>query len=260
MDLETITNELDLKSKSLESEKEEALLPEADFLSLEQKSILEEMIRAGVIYGRKKTKTNPKMAKFIFTNRKGIDLFDLTKTVELLDKEIEFLRDKIDKKVPLLIVGTQPAAKELVKEFARKFGFSYVTERWLGGTLTNFKVISKRRDYMVKLREDKEAGRLEKYTKKEKLKLTEVLHKLEKFFSGIETLKQAPDAIFIIDPIEHETAVREANRLKIPIVAIASTDSDPDKIQHLIPANDNARSSIKWIMDYMEKKLTQTGS
>lgn len=242
---------------TVEENKEEVLESQllVQSFSPEEQALLEDMIKAGIIYGRKKSKTNPKMLKYIFSSRKGVELFDLTQTLSLLNKAIDFLKERIDKKLPVLIVGTQPAAKELVKNFSEKFGFSYVIERWLGGTLTNFKVISKRINYFLQLKSDKAAGRLDKYTKKERLKIDEQIHKLNKFFSGMEKMTGLPEAILIIDCEEHQTAVREANRLKIPIVGIASSDSNPDQINYLVPANDNARSSIKWILEYMENKL-----
>lgn len=230
---------------------------QAPTLSLEERALLEEMIKSGVIYGRKKSKTNPRMSRYLFGTRKGIEIFDLPQTLRLLDQAVVFLREKISQKAMILVVGTQPAAKDSVKSFSEKFGFSYVTERWLGGTLTNFKVISKRVEYFIRLKTDRAAGQLEKYTKKERLKIDELIVKLSKVFSGIEKMNRVPDALIIVDTEEHQTAVREVNRLKIPFVGVASSDSNPDQIQYIIPANDNARSSIKWILEYMEKKLSE---
>lgn len=237
-------------------QKEEAAEIAAPALTPEEEILFSDMIKAGVIYGRKKSKTNPKMRPYIFATRKGIEIFNLPQTLALLDKAIIFLKEKTEKKLPVLVVGTQPAAKDLVKKFAEKFGFAYVVERWLGGTMTNFKVISKRIEYFTRLKSDKATGRLDKYTKRERLKIDENIQKLSKVLSGIEKMNQLPDAVMIFDVEEHQTAVREANRLKIPIIGIANSDSNPDQINYLIPANDNSKTSIAWILEYIEKKLS----
>ncbi len=239
----------------LESE-EEVTEISAPALTAEEEVLFSDMIKAGVIYGCKKSKTNPKMGKYIFATRKGIEIFDLSQTLNLLDKAIVFLKEKMEKKLSILVVGTQPAAKELVKNFADKFGFTYVVERWLGGTMTNFKVISKRIEYFIRLKSDKATGRLDKYTKRERLKLDETIQKLSRVLSGIEKMNQLPEAIIIFDIEEHDTAVREAKRLKIPIIGIGNSDSNPDGIDYLIPANDNSKASIAWILEYIEKKLS----
>lgn len=235
--------------------KEEIVEPQLPTMTPEEEALYLEMLKAGVLYGRKKSKTNPKMAKYIFATRKGIELFDAPHTLAGLDAAAAFLKEKIEKKAQVLVVGTQPAAKAAVKAFAEKNNFSYVIERWLGGTLTNFIVIRKRIDYYLKIKSDKEAGRLDKYTKKERMMINEQIVKMERFFSGVEKMTSVPEALVIVDVVEHSTAVREAKRLKMPIVGFASSDSDPDLIQYLIPCNDNARSSIDWLFAYLEKKL-----
>lgn len=259
MTTETNQDLLSVKEEVKEEQPLDSQL-EAKALTSEEETLYQEMIKAGVLYGRKKSKTNPKMTKYIFTTRKGIEIFDLAQTVKLLDQAADFLREKI-KNTPsssspkVLVVGTQPAAKELVKNFSEKFGLIYVNERWLGGTLTNFKVISQRINYYLRTKADKETGRLDKYTKHERLKINELITKMAKVFIGLEKMTQVPEALLVIDPEEHQTAVREANRLKIPVVAIASTDANPDQIQYIVPANDNARSSLLWVFGYIEKKL-----
>ena len=237
-------------------QKEEVAEIAVPALTAEEEHLFSDMIKSGVIYGRKKSKTNPKMGPYIFATRKGIEIFDLSQTLNLLDKAIAFLKEKVEKKLSVLVVGTQPAAKDLVKKFAEKFGFHYVVERWLGGTMTNFKVISKRIEYFTRLKSDKASGRLDKYTKRERLKLDETKQKLSKVLSGIEKMTHLPEAVIIFDVEEHQTAVREANRLKIPIIGVANSDSNPDQIQYLIPSNDNSKTSISWILEYIEKKLS----
>lgn len=219
-------------------------------------SQLEAMAEAGLLYGRKCSKTNPKMRRYIFASRKGIEIFDLEQTAAMLAKAIDFMKDLLAKGGKLLMVGTQPAARELVQKFAAKHGFFYVTERWLGGTLTNFKTISSRLQYLKKLKSDRDSGQLDKYTKKEKHELQKYIDRFDKFFIGLTEMQQLPEAVFIVNPEEHLTAIREAKRLGIPVIAIISTDGDPDLITHPIPANANARLSIGWILDKIDAGIT----
>jgi small subunit ribosomal protein S2 len=220
--------------------------------------VLEEMTKAGILYGRKKTKTHPRMKPYIYATRNTIEIFDLSHTLSELDKAIEFLKEVVKKSGLILIIGTQPAAKSLIKEFALKFSFPYVVDRWLGGTLTNFKTLSQRTAYYLKLKADQESGALEKYTKKERTMLDKEIKKLGVNFGGLEKLTRRPDAIILIDSNIHETAVREARRLNIPIIALINSDSDPEKITYPIPGNSNAKSSIEWMLKRMEESLLKT--
>lgn len=231
---------------------------EEEKLSPEERVFVDEMVSAGVWHGRKHSKLNPKMAKYIIGTRRGVDVIDLLKTRELLDSAIDFLKGLIKEKKTVLVVGTKPATGDLAKNLAEKFGWSYVTERWLGGTLTNFRVISKRIEYFKKLRADKESGDLSKYTKKEQLMATRELDKLSRNLSGIEKMSELPEAVVVVNVASHPTALREANRLNIPVVGIMNTDSDPDKVECPIVANDNARSSVKWVLDELKEKLEGT--
>ena len=238
-----------------ETTKEEIGAEEAVVLSPQETEELREMMVAGVLFGRKKSRTHPKMGKFIFTYSKGIAVFDSQQTLSLLNKAISFLKELVDKKLPILAVGTQPAAKDLLENFAKKFGFSYVTERWLGGTLTNFQTIHKRIDYFKKIKTDKATGKLDKYTKKERLLIDREAEKMAICFTGIENLNQLPAAVLVVDAAAHETAVREAKRVKIPVVAIINNDTNPDGLNYPIPANDNLRSSLIWILSRIERGL-----
>ena len=219
--------------------------------------ILEEMVKAGVLYGRKKTKTHPKMKPFIFTTRNGIEILDLPKTMQALEKAAEFWKEVAKKGGLILVVGTKPAAQELTENFAKKFSISFVIKRWLGGTLTNFKTISKRIQYYMNLKSDKATGKLEKYTKKERVEFDKEIERLNGFFVGLERLARLPDVLVIINANEHITAIREAKRLKIPIVAILSTDTDPELANYPIPANDNSKTSIAWILGKLEAKIEE---
>ncbi len=228
-----------------------------DQLSPEDKVLVEEMIEAGVLFGRKHSRTNPKMNKFIFSTRRGIDLIDLMQTKDLLDEAGNFLKEKIEEGGTILVVSTKANIKDQALEFIEKYKFPYVTERWLGGTLTNFKTINKRADRLRQLRIDKESGELDKYTKKERLMMDRQLEKLERLFGGIESMDSLPAALLVFDVDEHETAIREAIRMNIPIVGLINTDGDPRPIKYPIPCNDNARSSIGWVLGKLEVKLDQ---
>lgn len=215
----------------------------------EQLAVLEAMAKAGVLYGRKKSKTNPKMVKFIFTTRNGFQIFDLEKTLQQLEAAKTFLAGVTERKGGFLLVATQPPLRDLIIATAEKKGYPFVAERWLGGSLTNFNTISKRIQHYIKLKEDRAAGRLEKYTKKERLGFDREIARLNQLIGGLEKMEKLPEAIFMVDAVEHETGVREANRLKIPIIALVNSDNDPDKIQYPIPANTKSRASVEWIIN-----------
>ncbi len=208
-----------------------------------------EMIEAGVFYGRKKSSTNPKMRPYVLTNRGGIEIVNLTKTVEKLEEATTFLKERIKNGGQVLFAGTQPAAEEGILKLAERFHMPSVTNRWAGGTITNFKIISKRIEYFKKLRSDFASGALLKYTKKERLGLEDEMNHLKELFGGIELLLKEPDVLVTVDPNLHMTAVREANRANIPVVALSNVDSDPDLIDYLVPGNDNGRKSINWFLE-----------
>lgn len=218
-------------------------------------ALLVEMMQAGIHYGHKKSKTNPKMKPYIFGVRSDIELIDLNATLSALEKAVNFLKEVKAKGGLVLLVATQPAAREIILHLAEKFNYPYVVNRWLGGTMTNFKVIRKRTEYFQQLKKDKESGNLDKYTKKERLKISENIDKMKILFSGLETLTRLPDAVVVVDINLHDTAVREARRSKIPVVALVHTDADPTLIDYPIPANDNAKSSIDWILKRIESEI-----
>lgn len=219
--------------------------------------LLEEMIKAALMYGHKKTRTNPKFKPFIFTNRNNIEIIDLNLTLDKLEQAVEFLKNKIKEKATILVVATQPAAREAIEKLTKEFNFSYINSRWIGGLLTNFNVLSKRIEYFKKVQADFEKGEFEKYTKKERQKINKNISKMKKLFSGLENLTKRPDVVFIIDPSikGHRTAVREANRIGIPIVAILDSDDDPNLVAYPIPANDHAKISIDWLVNKIIEKL-----
>ncbi len=214
---------------------------------------LKEMVEAGVFYGRKKTKTYPKMRPYILTNRGGIEIINLNKSLTSLDSLLDFVREKIKAGAKPILVGTQPAAFQAILDMASEFNFAYVINRWVGGTLTNFKVISKRVEYFKKLRNDLKAGAFEGYTKKEKADLEGKVQKSEELFGGLDNLDRLPDFLLVVDPNLHTTAVKEARRMKIPVVAFANVDSDPVILDYFVVGNNKAKKSVEWFLS----KVTQ---
>lgn len=216
-----------------------------------------EMIDAGVFYGRKKSKTNPKMRRFVMGNRGGIEIIDLEKTEAALAEALAFVTEKVRNGGSFLLVATEPAAESGVHAMAKKFSAPYVSLRWVGGTLTNFKIISKRVEHLKKLRSDLASGALDKYTKKERVDIDREIKRLEELMGGLEAMPREPDFIIMIDPNLHVTAVREARIKKIPIVALANIDADPDLVDYLIPGNDKAKKSIEWFLGNIERAIEE---
>lgn len=214
--------------------------------------MLEEAGKAGVLYGRKKSKTHPRMRPYIYTTRNGMEIFDFSKIYQSLERACGALKEAVKRRELILVVGAKPAAQDLVKAFAEKFRLPAVTNRWLGGTLTNFKTISRRIQHYLTLKADRDTGKLAKYTKKERGKFDEEIKRLETLFGGLESLTEVPRMLIIVDPVEHDTAVREARRLAIPVIALMSSDGDPTVIAYPVPGNGNARSSIAWFLKRFE--------
>lgn len=217
--------------------------------------IVEEMMKAGLFLGHKKSKTHPRMKPYIAATRNGMEIIDLSQTLQALEKAMKFAKSKIISKGIVLLVGTTPASKAVVEGLAKKLNLPYVVERWLGGTLTNFKTLSKRVGYFKKLRADREAGKFEKYTKKERLDIDREIAKLTMKFSGIENMENLPDILFVAGVSDHLTAVREAKRMNIPVIAMINTDVDPAVVNYPIPANDRSKSSIEWVLAKLEEAI-----
>jgi small subunit ribosomal protein S2 len=208
----------------------------------------EQLLEAGAHFGHRTSRWNPKMKKYIFGVKNTIHVFDLEKTVTALKKAAEFAAGLAQRGEAILFVGTKPAAREIIKNGAIQAGMPYVSTRWLGGTLTNFKTINKRLEYYKKLEADFASGEMEKYTKKERLNFQKELEDLKKHFEGIKSLAKPPKAIFVTDIIEEEITVREAKKTGVPVIAICDTNTNPAGIDYLIPGNDDAASSIKIIV------------
>ncbi len=206
------------------------------------------MLKAGVHFGHKKSKRHPKMSQYIYTVRNGINIIDLGKTTIKLNEALEYMKDIASKGGVILFVGTKKQARETVKKAAEKCDMPYVTERWLGGTFTNFEKIASSIKRLEKMVSEKESGELEKkYNKKERLEIDREIKRLERKFGGIKTMKKLPEAVFIIDIKEDLTAVTESNSKKVPVVAIVDTNVDPTLVNYPIPSNDDAVGAIKLI-------------
>lgn len=212
---------------------------------------MKQLLEAGVHFGHQTRRWNPKMARFIFTERNGIYIIDLQKTVKKVEEAYAFLRDVAASGKPILFVGTKKQAQNSIKDEALRCNMYYVNERWLGGMLTNFRTIKTRIARLKELQAMFEDGTTDQYTKKEVILMKRELEKLEKNLGGIADMKQLPGAIFIIDSKKEEIAVSEARKLNIPVIATVDTNCDPDLIDFPIPANDDAIRAVKLLASKM---------
>jgi len=212
---------------------------------------MKQLLEAGVHFGHQTRRWNPKMAPYIFTDRNGIYIIDLQKTVKKVDEAYYFVRNLITEGDTILFVGTKKQAQEAVREEATRCGMFFVNQRWLGGTLTNFQTIRKRINRLHELEKMESDGTFEVLPKKEVINLTHEKEKLEKFLGGIKDMKKLPGALFIIDPRKERIAVAEARKLGIPIVAIVDTNCDPDEIDVIIPGNDDAIRAVRLLTGKM---------
>ncbi len=212
---------------------------------------MKQLLEAGVHFGHQTRRWNPKMATYIFTERNGIYIIDLQKTVKKLDEAYMAVRDIAAEGGSILFVGTKKQAGDSIREEAERCGMHYVNARWLGGMLTNFKTIRRRINRLAQLRTMEEDGTFDLLPKKEVVKLNLEIERLEKFLGGIKNMEQLPSALFIVDPRKERIAVAEARRLGIPIIAIVDTNCDPDEIDYVIPGNDDAIRAVKLISGAM---------
>jgi small subunit ribosomal protein S2 len=203
------------------------------------------LLEAGVHFGHQTRRWNPKMKTYIFTERSGIHIIDLQQTVVKLNEAYSYVRDLVANGGEILFIGTKKQAMEAIAEEATRCGMYYVNQRWLGGMLTNFQTIKARIDHLADLERRKANGDLERLPKKEVLKLTEEMARLNKLLGGIKAMSRLPSAVFIVDPHKETIAVAESRRLEIPVVALVDTNCDPDLIDHPIPANDDAIRAVR---------------
>lgn len=234
----------------MEEVKEKAKTKKADF-----KIDPEEMAKAGVHFGHRTSRVHPKMKPYLYGVRNTVHIIDLEKTAEKLKEALKFIQELIAENKILLLVGTKIQVKDLVKEIAKDCNLPYVNERWLGGTFTNFEVIKKRIEYFKDLEKKKKEGELEKYTKKERAKIDQELRDLEIKFEGIKNLERLPDAIFVLDMKKDDLAVKEARMKGIKVIGIADTNVDPTLADYPIPANDDAISSVKYILEKVKEVI-----
>jgi len=209
---------------------------------------MKQLLEAGVHFGHQTRRWNPKMRQFIFTERNGIHIIDLQQTVTRLDSAITFIRDVVAGGSDVLIIGTKKQARETVEMEAQRAGLPYVNNRWLGGTLTNFRTIQSRIKHLQTLESSMERGDYSRLTKKEQLDISNEIERMNRYFGGIKLMDRLPSAVFIIDTVKEAIAVAECVRLSIPIVSLVDTNCDPDPVAYPIPSNDDAIRAIKLIL------------
>ncbi|MBB6097782.1 small subunit ribosomal protein S2 [Deinobacterium chartae] len=208
---------------------------------------MKQLLEAGVHFGHETKRWNPKFKRFIFAERNGIFIIDLQKTLKQIDRSFDYVKNIAERGGVILFVGTKKQAQEIVELEARRSGMPFVTQRWLGGMLTNFRTIRTRIDRLAELDEMIETGTINDRPKAERILLQSERERLERYVGGIRNMTRLPDAIFVVDPTKEVIAVQEANKLGIPVVALADTDSDPDVIDYIVPGNDDAIRSIQLI-------------
>ena len=218
---------------------------------------MKQLLEAGVHFGHQTRRWNPKMATYIYTERNGIYIIDLQKTVKKLEEAYSFVRDLAANGQSILFVGTKKQAQDAIKEEAERVGQYYVNARWLGGMLTNFRTMRTRIDRLAQLRKMEEDGTFAMLPKKEVIKHQAEIEKLEKYLGGVKEMKKLPAALFIVDPRKERNAIAEARKLNIPIVAIVDTNCDPDEVDYVIPGNDDAIRAIRLIASTMANAVTE---
>jgi small subunit ribosomal protein S2 len=206
---------------------------------------LRDLLEAGVHFGHQTRRWNPRMKPYIYGQKNGVHIIDIQKTAKALVNASRFVTTLVSRGQPILFVGTKRAAQEIVHQEAGRSNQFFVNDRWLGGTLTNFQTVKKSIERLNQLTRARTEGRFEQLTKKEALQLTREIEKMEKSLGGIKEMKSLPGALFVIDPKKEHIAVKEANKLGIPVVALCDTNCDPDGIDHVIPGNDDAIKSIR---------------
>ncbi|AVP36912.1 30S ribosomal protein S2 [Staphylococcus felis] len=218
---------------------------------------MKQLLEAGVHFGHQTRRWNPKMKKYIFTERNGIYIIDLQKTVKKVEEAYNFIKQVSEEGGKVLFVGTKKQAQESVKAEAERAGHFYVNQRWLGGILTNYKTISKRIKRISEIEKMEEDGTFDVLPKKEVVELKKEYDRLIKFLGGIREMKTMPDALFVVDPRKERNAIAEAHKLNIPIVGIVDTNCDPDEIDYVIPANDDAIRAVKLLTGKMADAILE---
>ena len=218
---------------------------------------MKQLLEAGVHFGHQTRRWNPKMKRYIFTERNGIYIIDLQKTVKKVDEAFNFVKNLAQDGGKVLFVGTKKQAQDTIKDEAIRSGMYYVNQRWLGGTLTNFQTIQKRVNRLKDIERMEEDGTFDVLPKKEVVMILKEKERLEKFLGGIKDMDNLPDALFIVDPRKERIAVKEAQKLNIPIIAMVDTNCDPDEIDYVIPANDDAIRAVKLLTSKMADAILE---
>jgi small subunit ribosomal protein S2 len=221
---------------------------------------LKEMAKNAVHFGHPTHKWNPKMKPYLYGSRYGIHIFDLQKTAEYMIKALDFLTDSVHGNKNILFVGTKQQCRRILQEIKDDTGMPIVTDKWIPGLLTNFKTIKKRIDYFKGLKDQDRKGDLSKYTKKEQLKLRKKIQKLSLSLTGVENMEDLPDVLFAADIVRDKIAVKEARRLRIPVVGIVDSNADPDMADYIIPANDDAIKSLTYILNLVKEAVSDRKS
>lgn len=218
---------------------------------------IEQMLKAGMHFGHRTSKWHPKMEPFIFTQRNGVHIIDLVKSRKMLQSSLDFMQKFASEGKVILFVGTKMQAKDIIKDVATETGMPYITEKWMGGTLTNFAIIKKLIKKYKELLQDKDSGKLSKYTKKERLEFDREINKLELKVGGLVNLTKMPDAVFIWDIKKEKTAITEAVKKNIPVIATCDTNTNPKDVNYIIPSNDDATKTIKLVMGAVKEALLE---
>jgi len=217
----------------------------------------EEMAKAGVHFGHRTSKVHPKMIPYLQGTKNTVHIINLEKTKEKFLEALNFIEDIISQGKTLLLVGTKIQSKKMVEEMAKELNLPYVSERWLGGTFTNFPIIKKRIEYYKELEKKKDSGDLEKYTKKERIKIDQELERLKKKFEGIKNLEKLPDAVFVLDMKKDYLTAKEARKMNVPVIGLSDTNVDPTLADYPIPANDDAISSVRYILEKVKEVIAK---
>jgi small subunit ribosomal protein S2 len=242
-------------AKSKEKHSSEDYFADFDFSGLMLTP--EELLKSGVHFGHQKSRKNPKMEKYIFTTRKGINIIDLKKTQEKLAEAMSFVNKVANSGKQILFIGTKSQARDVIISIANRLKMPFVVNRWLGGTFTNFRIINGRVRYLEDSEGKLERGEFKKYTKLEQSKKKEELKKLNEKLGGLRSMKEMPGAIFVVDLKDDLLSVKEAHKLNIPVIGIADTNMNPDLVDYVIPGNDDAVSSIRTILAYLGKAVEE---
>lgn len=249
-----MTKETEVKEVVKETEKKEEIQKNSP-KETERKLSINDLLENGVHFGHKKSTRNPKMNPYIFGIRRGVNIIDLEKTFEKLEEALNFIEKLIEKNGKIIIVGTKKQAKTVVKEVADEIEMPYVNERWIGGTFTNFKVILNRLRYFKEQRKALEEDRLKHLTKLEKSKLNKELKGMESRMGGLINMTRLPEAVFVLDVDKDQTAVREARKQGIKVIALVDTNNNPEGLDYFIPANNDALSSLRYILEVLAQRV-----